>query len=67
MLTIPASMIATGIAADGGDAPTPQTPQELARGSALPGSLQQLVNPAVFNPQRPQRLFEWVAGVPRAS
>jgi hypothetical protein len=59
-LQIPAGqafMIATGLPADGGDAPTPE---ELARKPVLPGSSQQLVNPPAFNPKRKQHVLDWV-------
>jgi hypothetical protein len=52
-----AFMIATGLPADGGDAPSPQ---ELERKPVLPGSSQQLVNPPAFNPTRKQSVIEWV-------
>jgi hypothetical protein len=59
-LHIPAGqafMIATGLAADGGDAPTSE---ELARKPVLAGSSQHLVNPPAFNPKRKQHVLDWV-------
>jgi hypothetical protein len=44
-----AFMIATGLPADGGDAPSPQ---ELDEKPVLPGSSQHLVNPPPLNPTR---------------
>jgi hypothetical protein len=52
-----AFMIATGMPADGSDAPTPQ---ELASKPVLPGSSQQLVNPPPLNPTRKQPVIDWV-------
>jgi hypothetical protein len=52
-----AYMIATGLPADGSDAPSPD---ELARKPVLPGSSQHLVNPPVFNPTRNDRVIAWV-------
>jgi hypothetical protein len=52
-----AFMIATGLPADGGEAPPPQ---ELEQKPALDGSSQQLVNPPPFNPTRKPELLEWV-------
>jgi len=59
-LGIPAGqafMTATGLPADGGDAPSPQ---ELAEKPLLPGSSQHLVNPPPFNPTRKQSVIDWV-------
>jgi hypothetical protein len=59
-LHIPAGqafMIATGLPADGGDAPTPG---ELVRKPVLAGSSQHLVNPPAFNPKRKQHVLDWV-------
>jgi hypothetical protein len=59
-LQIPAGqafMIATGLPADGGDAPAPE---ELASKAVLPGSSQHLVNPPPFNPTRKPHVVEWV-------
>jgi hypothetical protein len=59
-LRIPAGqayMIATGLPADGSDAPSPE---ELAERPVLPGSSQQLVNPPPFNPTRKQHVIDWV-------
>jgi hypothetical protein len=59
-LHIPAGqafMIATGLPADGSDAPSPE---ELARKPPLPGSTQQLVNPPSYNPTRKPHVLEWV-------
>ena len=59
-LVIPAGqafMLATGLPADGSDAPTPM---ELAGKRVLPGSSQHLVNPPVFNPTRKEHVIEWV-------
>ncbi len=50
-------MIATGLPADGGDAPSPR---ELAAKPVLEGSSQQLVNPPAFNPTRKEQVIEWV-------
>jgi hypothetical protein len=52
-----AFMIATGLPADGSDAPTPH---ELAEVPALPASPQRLVNPRSFAPTRKPRVLEWV-------
>jgi hypothetical protein len=52
-----AFMIATGLPADGSDAPSPE---ELAEKPVLHGSSQQLVNPPQFNPTRKQHVLEWV-------
>ncbi|HEX8158363.1 MAG TPA: hypothetical protein VF526_13345 [Solirubrobacteraceae bacterium] len=52
-----AYMIATGLPADGGDAPSQQ---ELARKPVLPGSSQQLVNPPPYNPTRKDSVIAWV-------
>jgi hypothetical protein len=59
-LHIPAGqayMIATGLAADGGDTPSPE---ELRDKPLLPGSSQHLVNPPPLNPTRNARVMEWV-------
>jgi hypothetical protein len=59
-LHIPAGqayMIATGLAADGGDTPSLE---ELHDKPVLSGSSQQLVNPPAFNPTRNPRVMEWV-------
>lgn len=59
-LHIPAGqafMIATGLPADGSDAPSPQ---ELAEKPVLAGGSQQLVNPPAFNPTRKQHVIDWV-------
>jgi hypothetical protein len=59
-LGIPAGrafMIATGLAADGSDAPAPE---DLEHKPALPASTQQLVNPPAFNPERTAQVLEWV-------
>jgi hypothetical protein len=59
-LRIPAGqayMIATGVPADGSDAPPPE---ELAGKPLLEGSSQQLVNPPAFNPTRKQEVLDWV-------
>jgi hypothetical protein len=59
-LGIPAGqayMIATGLAADGGDVPAPE---ELEGKPLLPGSSQHLVNPPPFNPTRKQHVVDWV-------
>jgi hypothetical protein len=50
-------MIATGLPADGSDAPAPS---ELARTPVLSGSSQHLVNPPAFNPECKQRVLDWV-------
>jgi hypothetical protein len=52
-----AFMIATGLPADGGDAPTAE---ELEHKPVLPGSSQHLVNPPAFNPKRKQHVLDWV-------
>jgi hypothetical protein len=52
-----AFMIATGLPADGGDAPAPE---ELRDKRLLPGSSQHLVNPPPFNPTRSAEVVEWV-------
>jgi hypothetical protein len=52
-----AFMIATGLPADGGDAPSPE---ELTEKPVLAGSSQQLVNPPPFNPTRKQHVIDWV-------
>jgi hypothetical protein len=52
-----AFMIATGLPADGSDAPSPE---ELESRRVLPGSSQHLVNPPAFNPTRKQHVIEWV-------
>jgi hypothetical protein len=52
-----AFMIATGLAADGSTAPTPQ---ELEEKPVLPGSSQHLSNPPAFNPTRKDHILEWV-------
>jgi len=52
-----AFMIATGLAADGSDAPSPG---QLARKPSLPASTQQLVNPPARNPTRKPHVLEWV-------
>jgi len=52
-----AFMIATGLPADGSDAPHPE---ELRDKPVLPGSSQHLVNPAPFNPTRDDRVVAWV-------
>jgi hypothetical protein len=53
-----AFMIATGLPADGSDAPAPE---ELAAKPVLPGSSQQLANPPAFNPTRNEHVLEWVS------
>jgi hypothetical protein len=58
-LHIPAGlafMIATGLPADGGSAPTPE---ELEGKRVLSGSSQHLVNPPPFNPTRNERAVAW--------
>lgn len=50
-------MIATGLPADGGDAPAPD---ELQNKRLLPGSPQQLVNPPAVNPTRSEAVIRWV-------
>ena len=52
-----AFMIATGLPADGGDAPAPE---ELRDKRLLSGSSQHLVNPPPFNPTRSAEVTEWV-------
>ena len=52
-----AFMIATGLPADGSDAPHPD---ELRDKRALPGSSQHLVNPPAFNPTRDETMIDWV-------
>jgi hypothetical protein len=52
-----AFMIATGLPADGGEAPPPDEPDQKR---ALNGSSQQLVNPPPFNPTRKPEVIEWV-------
>jgi hypothetical protein len=52
-----AFMIATGLPADGSDAPPPE---ELERKRVLPGSSQHLSNPPQFNPTRNATVIEWV-------
>ena len=52
-----AFMIATGLPADGSDAPHPD---ELRDKPVLPGSSQHLVNPAPFNPTRDETVVAWV-------
>jgi hypothetical protein len=52
-----AFMIATGLPADGSDAPAPE---ELAAKPVLPGSSQRLANPPAFNPKRKQHVLDWV-------
>lgn len=59
-LGIPAGrafMLATGLPADGSDAPSPE---ELEGKPVLPGSSQHLVNPPALNPTRNARVLEWV-------
>jgi hypothetical protein len=59
-LHIPAGqvyMIATGLAADGGDTPSPE---ELRDKRLLSGSSQQLVNPPPLHPTRNAGVMEWV-------
>ncbi len=59
-LDIPAGqayMIATGLPADGGEAPSPE---ELRDSPLLSGSSQQLVNPPAIRPVRNDRVLEWV-------
>jgi hypothetical protein len=50
-------MIATGLPADGSDAPSTQ---ELEEKPLLPGSSQHLLNPPAFNPTRKPQVLEWV-------
>jgi hypothetical protein len=52
-----AYMIATGLAADGGDVPSPE---EVRDKPLLSGSSQQLVNPPAMRPTRNDRVMEWV-------
>ena len=52
-----AYLIATGLPADGSDAPHPD---ELAAKRVLPGSSQHLVNPPVLNPTRNAKVIDWV-------
>jgi hypothetical protein len=52
-----AFMIATGLPADGSEAPPPHEPEQEA---ALNGSSQQLVNPPPFNPTRKPEVLAWV-------
>jgi hypothetical protein len=52
-----AFMIATGLPADGSDAPHPD---ELRDKPVLPGSSQHLVNPAALNPARDETVVAWV-------
>jgi hypothetical protein len=52
-----AYMIATGLPADGGDAPSPE---DLAGKPLLAGGSQQLVNPPAFNPTRKPHVLDWV-------
>jgi hypothetical protein len=52
-----AFMTATGLPADGSDAPTAA---ELADKRLLPGSSQHLVNPPPYNPTRNDDVIEWV-------
>ncbi|HEX3689360.1 MAG TPA: hypothetical protein VHV28_06665 [Solirubrobacteraceae bacterium] len=52
-----AFMIATGLPADGSDAPHPG---ELRDKPALPGSSQHLVNPPPVNPTRSETVAGWV-------
>jgi hypothetical protein len=54
-----AYLIATGVPADGSDAPHP----EEERGKPLlPGSTQHLVNPPPFNPTGNPKVVAWVQG-----
>jgi hypothetical protein len=60
VLHVPAGqayLIATGIPADGSDAPHPD---ELQGRPVLPGSSQHLVNPPVLNPTRNAKVIDWV-------
>jgi hypothetical protein len=50
-------MIATGLPADGSEAPTPH---QLAEPSLLPASPPRLVNPRSFAPARKPHVLEWV-------
>jgi hypothetical protein len=52
-------MVATGLPADGSDAPSER---ELAEKPVLAGSSQHLVNPPAFNPTRDEHVLEWVRG-----
>jgi hypothetical protein len=52
-----AFMIATGLPADGSDAPHPAEEQDKR---LLPGSSQHLVNPPPLNPTRNATVIEWV-------
>jgi hypothetical protein len=52
-----AYMIATGLPADGSDAPAPE---ELRSKPVLAGSTQHLVNPPAVNPTRDERVLAWV-------
>jgi hypothetical protein len=52
-----AFMIATGLPADGSEAPTPH---ELAEVPALPVSPQRLVNPRSVDPTPKPQVLEWV-------
>ena len=52
-----AYLIATGLPADGGDAPGPRTDE---RPGALPGSTQHLSNPKAIVPQRDERTDSWI-------
>ena len=52
-----AFMIATGLPADGSDAPHPD---ELRTKPALPGSSQHLVNPPALQPTRDETVIAWV-------
>ena len=59
-LKIPAGlafMIATGLPADGSDAPAPA---ETLDKRLMPSSTQHLVNPLAFNPTRNSAVVEWV-------
>lgn len=51
-----AFLIATGLPADGSDAPHPD---ELDDKPALPGSSQQLSNPPAFNPTSNPAVLDW--------
>lgn len=50
-------MIATGLPADGGDAPAPE---ELAQRHLAGGSSQHLIGPPAFNPTRKPFVLDWV-------
>jgi hypothetical protein len=52
-----AFMIATGLPADGSDAPHPD---ELRDQPLLPGSSQHLVNPPAYNPTHNETVIKWV-------